>query len=149
MSRRETDEGKLKAKFQKKKEEEDELANNLFDQLDEIKGKEDEDTAEAQVKALATYKDLFVDEELVITVKDVKFTFRKNPTILEYEDMQSVKEDDPDRRKKLLEYSYNLLISPEMPFEDYIKLPPYVIKYLEQKISEHFLMGLVSIILED
>ena len=149
MSRRETDEGKLKAKFQKKKEEEDELANKYFDQLDEIKGKEDEDTAEAQVKALATYKDLFVDEELVITVKDVKFTFRKNPTILEYEDMQSVKEDDPDRRKKLLEYSYNLLISPEMPFEDYIKLPPYVIKYLEQKISEHFLMGLVSIILED
>ena len=148
MSRRETDEGKLAEKFQDKKSEE-ELANKYFDQLDEIKGEQEKEAQEVNEKSIATYKDLFVDEVLDINVKGIIFKFRKNPTILEYEEMQSVKEDDPKRKEKLLNYTYKLLISPEMPFEDYIKLPPYVIKFIEQKISEYFLMGLVSIILDD
>lgn len=152
MSRRETDEEKLAESFKKReaeKAEEDKQAQKYFDKLDEIQQVQQTEADEDRENALATYKDLFVDEELLINVKGIEFKFRKNPTILEYEEMQSIKENDPDRKKKLIAYSYDLLISPEMPFEDYLRLPPYVIKYIEQKISEHFLMGLVSIVLGD
>ena len=94
--------------------------------------------------AVKTYKDLIIQTYEEVTLHNVYFKFRRHATALEFEERQII--SDP---KEKLAHLHKFLIKPQMPLEDFLQLPPEIPKYIEQKIMEDFIRGLVQIALQN
>jgi len=131
-------------KYQEMNPDEAGKVDELFDQLDMTKKIQNETTEKENKEAVKTYKDLIVQQSDVVKLSGVYFKFRKHATALEFEERQLI--TDP---KDKLAHLHQFLIEPQMPLEDFLQMPPEIPKYIEQKIMENFIKGLVQIALQN
>ncbi len=131
-------------KYQEMNPAEAEKVDELFDQLDSTKKAQEDITEQENKDAVKTYKDLIVQQSETVKLSGVLFKFRKHATALEFEERQIITEP-----KEKLAHLHQYLIEPQMPLEDFLQLPPEIPKYIEQKIMEDFIRGLVQIALQN
>ena len=134
----------LREKYQKENPKDTDKINNLFDQLESTKETTAQLDDEANEEAVKTYKDLIIQQTEEVKLNGVWFKFRKHATALEFEIRQLITEP-----KEKLAHLHTFLIEPQMPLEDFLQLPPEIPKYIEQKIMEDFIQGLVQIALQN
>ena len=139
MSKREQDEEALRERFRKNNPDRKEKVDALFDQLEQNENIQNEEQEKKNVDAIKTYKDLILQQYEETELNGVKFKFRINATAIEFEERQLIKEP-----KEKLKYIHRFLVEPQMPLEDWLQMPPEISKYIEQKIMEHFIRGLVQ-----
>ena len=131
-------------KYQEMNPDQADKVSDVFDMLEETETKTKEIDEETNTEAIKTYKDLIVQRTEDVELNGVWFKFRKHATALEFEQRQLI--TDPEEK---LAHMHKFLIEPKMPVEDFMNLPPEIPKYIEQKIMEHFIRGLVQIALQN
>ena len=132
-----------RAKYQADNPKEAEKIGDLFDKLESAEGDRKELGEKANQEAVKTYKDLIVQQTEEVKLNGVWFKFRKHATALEFEMRQLITEP-----KEKLSHLHQFLIEPQMPLNDFLQLPPEIPKFIEQKIMEGFIQGLVQIALQ-
>ena len=137
-------EKELREKYQADNPKEAEKIDKLFDKLKTTQEVTEQLDEEANKEAVKTYKDLIVQQTQEVKLNGVWFKFRRHATALEFETRQLIKEP-----KEKLAHLHQFLIEPQMPLEDFLQLPPEIPKFIEQKIMEDFIQGLVQIALQN
>lgn len=134
----------LREKYQRENPKDSEKIDKLFNQLeDTVEVKKELDDKE-NAEAVKTYKDLIVQKIEEVKLNGVIFKFRKHATALEFEERQLIK-----KPKEKLAHLHKFLVEPIMSLEDFLLMPPEIPKYIEQKIMEDFMRGLVQIALQN
>jgi len=137
-------EAEHRQKYQEMNPKDVDKIDDLFGQLEDTETITEQITEKENEDAIKTYKDLIVQQYETVNLHDVKFKFRKHATALEFEERQLI--SDPEAK---LAHLHKFLVDPIMPVEDFLQLPPEIPKYIEQKIMEDFIRGLVQIALQN
>ena len=138
------EEDKLRKSFDKKyanKNKADRI-DSLFESIQQSDEKEKQEIIEANTQAIETFTDLFKPQLFSVKIGDMTFFFKHNLSIFEYEELRQIQDGDTDKK---LKFFYNLLHSPKIDYDLFKDIPAYYIKYVEQKIYDFFLNGIVLV----
>jgi hypothetical protein len=128
----------LKDDYPDMQEDDAKKAEQLFARMDERDEQKIADAQKANAEAIKDWNDLIINNLDSFKVDGIHYVMRKHPTIIEKYEYENAK-DEPLAK---LKYIHSMIVEPEIPFDIFIQMKDFVIKYIENRMVVNFFFGM-------